>query len=151
KGYDYWALGHVHQHAILHQNPHIVFPGNLQGRHIRETGPKGAYLVAVEDHEIVELGLMQTKAVRWAHLEVSVDGSDRVAAALERVRQAIEDAIERSADGCLLACRIELTGRTEIHEQLLISTEHLLAEARAAALSFGDTAAWIERVVVSTQ
>lgn len=151
KGYDYWALGHVHQDAILHQNPHIVFPGNLQGRHIRETGPKGAYLVTVEDHEIVELGLMQTNVVRWAHLEVSVDGCDRVAAALDRVRQAIEDAIERGADGCLLACRIELTGRSEIHEQLLISTEHLLAEARAAALSFGDTAAWIERVVVSTQ
>lgn len=151
KGYDYWALGHVHQDAILHQNPHIVFPGNLQGRHIRETGPKGAYLVTVEDHEIVELGLVQTSVVRWAHLEVSVDGCDRVAAALDRVRQAIEDAIERGADGCLLACRIELAGRTEIHEQLLISTEHLLAEARAAALSFGDTAAWIERVVVSTQ
>lgn len=151
KGYDYWALGHVHQDAILHQNPHIVFPGNLQGRHIRETGPKGAYLVAVEDHEIVELGLMPTNVVRWAHLEVSVDGCDRTAAALDHMHRAIEEAIERSADGCLLACRIELTGRTDIHDQLLISTEHLLAETRAAALGFGDTAAWVERVVVSTQ
>jgi DNA repair exonuclease SbcCD nuclease subunit len=150
KGYDYWALGHVHQNAVLHQSPHIVFPGNLQGRHIRETGPKGAYLVGVEDHEIVELGLMRTNVVRWAHLEVTVDGCDRVAAALQRVRRAIEEAIERSADGCLLACRIELTGRTQIHDQLLISTEHLLAETRAAALGFGDTAAWIECVIVST-
>ena len=55
------------------------------------------------------------------------------------------------ADGRLLACRIELTGRTEIHDHLLISTEHLLAEAQAAALGFGDAVAWIERVVVSTE
>jgi DNA repair protein SbcD/Mre11 len=151
KGYDYWALGHVHHGVVLHQNPHVVFPGNLQGRHIRETGPKGAYLVSVEDREIVELDPLYTDVVRWAHLQVSVDGCDRNAEALERVREAVEQAIEAGADGRLLACRIELTGRTEIHDHLLISTEHLLAEARAAALGFGDASAWIERVVIATE
>ncbi|MGB6176594.1 MAG: DNA repair exonuclease, partial [Methylocella sp.] len=58
---------------------------------------------------------------------------------------------DAGADGRLLACRGELTGRTEIHDHLLISTEHLLAEARAAAFGFGDAVAWIERVVVSTE
>lgn len=151
KGYDYWALGHVHQGVILNQYPHVVFPGNLQGRHIRETGPKGAYLVSVEDHEIVELDLLHTDVVRWAHLQVNVDGCDSNADALERVRHAIERGIDSDADGRLLACRIELTGRTEIHEHLLVSTDHLLAEAQAAALGFGDAAAWIERVIVATE
>ena len=45
KGYDYWALAHVHQAAVLNERPHVVFCGNLQGRHIRETGAKGASLV----------------------------------------------------------------------------------------------------------
>jgi len=151
KGYDYWALGHVHHGAVLHENPHVIFSGNLQGRHIRETGPKGAYLVSVEDREIVEFGPLHTDVVRWAHLKVSVNGCDRNAEALERVRQAVEQAVDAGADGRLLACRIELTGRTEIHDHLLISTEHLLAEARAVALGFGDAVAWIERVVVSTE
>jgi DNA repair exonuclease SbcCD nuclease subunit len=151
KGYDYWALGHVHHGEILHQNPHVVFPGNLQGRHIRETGPKGAYLVSVEDREIVELDPLHTDVVRWAHLQVNVAGCDRNAEALELVRGAVEQAIDTGADGRLLACRIELTGRTEIHDHLLISTEHLLAEARAAALGFGDASAWIERVVIATE
>ena len=31
--------------SILHQNPHVVFCGNLQGRHIRESGPKSARLL----------------------------------------------------------------------------------------------------------
>jgi exonuclease SbcD len=151
KGYDYWALGHVHHRSILHETPHVVFPGNLQGRHIRETGPKGAYLVSVEDRKIVELSLLHTDVVRWANLHVDVDGCDRNVDALENIRHAIEQAIDGDADGRLLACRIELTGRTEIHDHLLISTEHLLAEARAAALGFGDDAAWIERVVVATK
>jgi DNA repair protein SbcD/Mre11 len=42
RGYDYWALDHVHCGKILCRNPHVVFPENLQGRHIRETDPKGA-------------------------------------------------------------------------------------------------------------
>jgi len=151
KGYDYWALGHVHHGVVLHQNPHVVFPGNLQGRHIRETGPKGAYLVSVEDREIVELDPLHTDVVRWAHLQVSVAGCDRNAEALERVRGAVEQAIDAGTDGRLLACRIELTGRTQIHDHLLISTEHLLAEARAVALGFGDASAWIERVVIATE
>ena len=51
-GYDYWALGHVHNREVLHEHPHIVFPGNLQGRNIRETGSKGCTLVTVEDGHI---------------------------------------------------------------------------------------------------
>ena len=41
KGYDYWALGHVHAREVLSSDPYIVFPGNLQGRHARETGAEG--------------------------------------------------------------------------------------------------------------
>ena len=48
-GYDYWALGHIHLRGELHGHPSwIVFPGNLQGRHINEEGEKGATLVRVQ-------------------------------------------------------------------------------------------------------
>jgi exonuclease SbcD len=46
---------------------------------------------------------------------------------------------------------ISLIGRTAIHESLIASNEKLLAEAKAAALGIGDDAAWIERVIVSTE
>jgi DNA repair exonuclease SbcCD nuclease subunit len=49
KGYDYFALGHVHAREVVREStPRIVFPGNLQGRHAKETGPKGCELVTVE-------------------------------------------------------------------------------------------------------
>jgi DNA repair protein SbcD/Mre11 len=47
KGYDYWALGHVHNHEVIEKYPPIVFSGNIQGRHPRETGPKGCVMVTV--------------------------------------------------------------------------------------------------------
>ena len=40
-GYDYWALGHIHHRTVISESPLIVFPGNLQGRHMRERGAKG--------------------------------------------------------------------------------------------------------------
>jgi DNA repair exonuclease SbcCD nuclease subunit len=151
KGYDYWALGHVHNGRVLHEHPHVVFPGNLQGRDIRETGPKGAHLVTIEDGQISDFTTLHSDVVRWARLPVAVDECSRLAEVSDRIRQAIERAITIEADGRLLACRIELTGESRLHGELLASTDYLMAEAQAAALSFGDDGAWIERFVVSTQ
>lgn len=151
KGYDYWALGHVHTGRVLHEGPHVVFPGNLQGRHIRETGPKGAHLVTVEDRHIVDFTTLHSDVVRWARLPVAIDGCSRLAEVSDRVRHELEKAVAAEADGRLLACRIELTGRSGIHGELLASTDNLMAETQAAALGIGDDAAWIERLVVTTQ
>jgi len=151
KGYDYWALGHVHNGQVVHENPHVVFPGNLQGRHIRETGPKGAHLVTVEDGEITDFTTLHCDVVRWSRLSVPVDDCGHSAEVSDRVRQSIEQAVAAEADGRLLACRIELTGTSKIHGELLASAEDLMAEAQAAALGIGDDAAWIERLVVLTQ
>lgn len=38
KGMQYVALGHIHKAEILCEDPWIVMPGNLQGRHIHELG-----------------------------------------------------------------------------------------------------------------
>ena len=65
KGYDYWALGHVHAREILSERPHVVFPGNLQGRNIRETGAKGFTVVRVEDGRVVAADHVAADAVRW--------------------------------------------------------------------------------------
>jgi hypothetical protein len=70
---------------------------------------------------------------------------------VDRVRSAIEDAVSHDADGRLLVCRLEITGRTELHGQMLASKQHLLAEAQASALALGEETAWIERVVVATE
>ena len=150
KGYDYWALGHVHQATVLNEKPHVVFPGNLQGRHARETGAKGASLVTVEDGEIVELKTVPCDVVRWVVLTVSLTDAESFGGAIDCIHNAIQDAVNE-AEGRLLACRIVLDGRTAAHDQLVASEDRMLAEARARALGFGDEVVWIEKVVINTQ
>ena len=150
KGYDYWALGHVHRASVLHEKPHIVFPGNLQGRHARETGAKGASLVSVQDGEITELETIPCDVVRWEILSVSLADATRFSDVVERMQDALELAVA-GADGRLLACRIVLEGRTAVHEQLFASEDRILAEARAGALGLGDESAWVEKVIINTR
>ncbi len=151
KGYDYWALGHVHQARVLNERPHVVFSGNLQGRHVREAGPKGACLVSVEDGEVTDVTTLPCDVVRWAVVTVDLAQIGSVAEAEDRIRDAIESAVAVRADGRLLVCRILLQGRTEVHEQLLAADDRLLAETRSTALGLGDDVAWIEKIVVATE
>jgi DNA repair exonuclease SbcCD nuclease subunit len=151
KGYDYWALAHVHQAAVLCERPHVAFCGNLQGRNARESGPKGASLVSVEEGQIAEISSLHVDVVRWSHLRVLVDQCRALADVVDVIRRAIEDAVEHVSQGRLLACRIELTGQTELHGELLASTEQILADTRAAALGLGEEVAWIERLVIATE
>ena len=150
KGYDYWALGHVHQTTVLHEWPHVVFPGNIQGRHIRETGPKGVCLVTIKDRKIEEMTMIPVDVARWDRLSVDAEGSRRMSEVIDRIGAALEEAVATRADGRLLACRIEISGRTRVHDQLLSSEESLLSDARAAALGLGSDRAWIEKVEVTT-
>ena len=150
KGYDYWALGHVHQTAMLHKRPHIVFPGNLQGRHVRETGAKGAYLVTVEDNDITDFVSVPCDVVRWAVLSVPLNDANSMGKVTDQIRVALESAVADEPDGRLLVFRIVLGGCTEIHGQLVASEDHVLAEARASALGLGEEVAWVEKVVIAT-
>ena len=149
KGYDYWALGHVHQRQVLNERPHVVFPGNLQGRHVREAGPKGACLVRVETGEVVEVAALTFDVVRWAVLDVDVAAAGSTADVIDLIQQTLAQRAA-SADGRLLSARIVLQGRTELHSQLVADIENLTAEARAVALGLGDEVAWVERVAVRT-
>ena len=53
KGYDYWALGHVHRREVVHQTPWIVYPGNLQGGTSMRRARKGT-LVTYQDGRITD-------------------------------------------------------------------------------------------------
>lgn len=154
KGYDYWALGHVHQPAVLREqngHPLVVFSGNLQGRDISEAGPRSACLVTVEDRQIVDFALLPTDLVRWARVAVPLGEEDTLSVVPDRIREAIRRTVAGGLEGRLLACRVELTGRTAAHDRLLADQAWVLAEARAASLALGDEVAWVERVVVATR
>ena len=151
KGYDYWALGHVHAFEIVADAPFIVYPGNLQGRTIREVGPKGAVLVTVEDDKIlVPPEHVPLDAVRWSRLELEI--SDVVAMSALHGRLATELAAIHSTDahGRPLMVRIELRGDCALHNDLNLRREYLREEVRGIAIAIADTL-WVEKVVVATR
>ncbi len=147
KGYDYWALGHIHQRRVLAERPWIVFPGNLQGRHAREAGAKGCSLVTVEEGRVVAVEHRAVDALRWAVLEVDADGAD-IAALTGRLEAAVEGALAAAEDRPLLA-RLVLRGETPLHAALAADAERLAAECRAAALARGGEM-WVEAVRLRT-
>ena len=134
KGYDYWALGHVHKREILADAPYIVFPGNLQGRHIRETAPegKGCTLVSVDEGGKTTLSHEAVDTVRWDAVTVDVSSVESMGALVERARNELIKARDE-ADGRLLAARVTLEGDTKLHERLLSDGESILSEIRGAA------------------
>jgi exonuclease SbcD len=116
-GFDYWALGHVHEHAVLHEYPHVVYAGNTQGRHSRECGPRGCYLVRVDDRRRLELEFHGLESVRWAMPRVSIDGLDTV----DGLQRAVEDEVLRvrdAAGGRSCVCRVALEGRGPLYDEL---------------------------------
>jgi DNA repair protein SbcD/Mre11 len=148
KGYDYWALGHIHARRVLAERPWIVFPGNLQGRHPKETGPKGCTLVTVEDRQVVAVEHRSVDVLRWAALEVDATGAD-VATLTGRIADTVGSAIAVADDRPVLA-RVTLTGATALHGTLQSDTERLAAECRNAAFE-ADGALFVESVRVRTR
>jgi exonuclease SbcD len=148
KGYDYWALGHIHQRRVLAERPWIVFPGNPQGRHPKETGAKGCSLVTVEDRRVVAVEHRAVDVLRWAALEVDATGAD-VVTLTGRIAETTRAALA-GADGRPVLARLTLTGATELHGRLLDDTDRLAAECRNAAIE-ADAALWVESVRVRTR
>jgi len=149
KGYDYWALGHVHAREVLATEPWVVFPGNLQGRHARETGPKGASLVSYDGGRITSVEHRALDVVRWECLSVDATTASDPLEVVDRVRDELTAHAHASPER-LLAARVTITGSTRANGAIRRDPEKLVAELRASANDLGD-AVWIEKVEVETR
>jgi len=150
KGYDYWALGHVHEHAILRRDPYIVFPGNLQGRNVREQGPKGAVLVDVEDGHVDAVTHLPLDVVRWARVEVDVSTASDIDAIHGHVREALRAARDTAADERPLMVRLSLVGQTELHGRLQDTTLAMRDDIRSLGAEVSPDL-WLEKVEIKTK
>ena len=156
KGYQYWALGHVHERSILPEHRQagqtvIAFPGNLQGRHIREQGARGALLVTAQADEITDIQLLEVDVLRWQQLDVELGQDDDMASALQAAGRALENLLAETPAHLPLAVRVVFTGATPAHETLLAQDEQLRQEIIAQAVAQDAERIWIEKVKVATR
>ena len=115
-GFDYWALGHVHTRAVLSSAPAVVYPGNPQGRHGRETGPRGCFQVDVDTSGRTHLKFVETDVVRWAGLDVSITDHTRVDGLLDGLRERATQIEEQFEGPTVIRCRI--VGNGALHTDL---------------------------------
>jgi DNA repair exonuclease SbcCD nuclease subunit len=147
KGYDYWALGHVHKREIISEDPWIVFPGNVQGRHIKESGTKGATLVTIEDGHIVKVEARVLDVLRWTNCRVDLTACDTEDSVYDAVRLVLERELDRVVDKPL-ALRVILTGKCSLHAHLLDRAAQWTEGVRGLAMGLGDV--WLEKVKFQT-
>lgn len=151
KGYDYWALGHVHDFEILHERPHVVYSGTTQGRHAKEMGAKGCLLVTVDDREVTSVEFRETDVMRWYRETITLQPGDDESALLDKTRHALRH-INQSADGRLAAVRLQYEGRCGVHSLIArdATRQQIVANLRGLAGDFGDDI-WIEKIQFQTQ
>jgi DNA repair exonuclease SbcCD nuclease subunit len=149
RGYQYWALGHVHEFKQWAGASTIVFPGNLQGRNVRETGRRGAVLVSVNEDGATSVERLFIDVLRWE--AVTVDASN--ATSLLEVARCIGGQLE----GLLgidpqvpRAVRVTVVGRTHAHGELFGLEAQLRQEVLAHVATLGNDRLWLERVQLQT-
>ncbi len=149
KGYDYWALGHVHAREVVSEDPWVVFPGNTQGRGIREPGAKGCEIVTVDDDQGTTIEHQSLDVVRWGHLTIATDVADSAYAVRDALSNAIADRIG-AADGRTLALRVTINGQCAAHEEFRADPERWINEFRVTATDVSGEDVWIEKICFQT-
>lgn len=148
KGYNYWALGHVHEYEQWDGASTIVFPGNLQGRHVRETGRKGAVSVTVDDsgHSVVDRLFLDV--LRWEVLKVDMSSCSSLDDVAHKVGAGLASLLE--ADNVPRAVRVVLQGQTRMHGVLTSNLTMVRAQVLAQAQAIDSEQLWVEKVKVAT-
>jgi len=151
RAYQYWALGHVHEPWIERGEVTIAYPGNLQGRHIREAGARGALLVSAEDGAITAVERLEVDVLRWHALAIDVEDASDLRAAASRVGRPLEALTLATPADLHLAIRVTFSGRSEAHAELIGHAQQLRQEVIAQALAIDPDRIWIEQVRIATE
>ncbi len=151
---DYWALGHIHERTTLRPaDPFIGYPGNTQGRHIHESGPRGCLLVQVgSDGRLVEPpAFVPTDQVRWSPCRVDIRGHQTVTELRDELEDRLDELLQQT-EGRPLVTRVTLEGRGPLHRELARENarEDLEETLRARGLERAPFV-WIERLVLQTR
>jgi DNA repair protein SbcD/Mre11 len=149
KGYQYWALGHVHEYAIWQGESTVVFPGNLQGRNIRETGRRGAVMVTVDEAGGIDVERLFIDVLRWESLAVDASACESLADVAREVGTRLA-ALADAAAAVPHAVRVTITGATAAHGELFGLEPQLRAEVLARVAGLSHDRLWLEKVRIET-
>lgn len=151
KGYDYWALGHIHQPEIVSKTPLIVYPGTPQGHTIKERLVQGVAIVTIDPgHATVHFEPVAT--IGWQVITCSLAGIQTLPAALERIQQLLLTEGE-AAQQPLHIVALELEDTEQLGDEFMRSyvSGELLHYIQATVVEKSQQTMMVFRVVDHTQ
>lgn len=142
-GFDYWALGHIHQRTHHVGARTVIMPGMPQGRDINETGEKSVSLVTVADDRTVTVEERLTGIAQFERVSVDMTDITEWRDAAAAIETALAGQREKTASPHLVA-RLRLFGETPLSFRLRRDIDLMLAEAEQRGERLSDT--WIEKL-----
>ena len=113
--FDYWAIGHIHVPQVIRAaDPCIIYPGSTQGLDPNQTGPRGCYVVELEQGREPKYEFRPTSEAEWQQEAVSIDEHEH----LDHLLRALEDVTDRvrqQAQSGLVLLRLILRGAAPLH------------------------------------
>lgn len=148
KEYHYWALGHIHKREA--RLPNVAYSGNIQGRHIKESGAKGCLLVTVENWSEPQIEFQPLDVFRWEHCQVdATDAGDGDELIVRFQKDAAR--LSEQHEGMPLGLRVTFRGRCAAHAELARSPDRWMNHIRSAVADIGAGSLWVEKVKLETQ
>ncbi|EAD0590272.1 exonuclease SbcCD subunit D [Listeria monocytogenes] len=95
KGFDYWALGHIHKRQLLAESPSIYYPGNIQGRNRKESGEKGASIVTLSEASTT-IDFIGTSPIIWEEAVITLPENSEINAFYRETTKLLESYQGRS-------------------------------------------------------
>lgn len=127
-GMNYWALGHIHKRMVINapdgQNMQLAYSGCIQGRDVKEIGPRGCELVTLEQGKPNKLEFIPLSSIIWEQCNVDISECSTLDQATSKIRHALQR-IDAGPGEHKVVVRVALVGRTNLNT--LFSNENLNA------------------------
>ncbi|WP_110929003.1 metallophosphoesterase family protein [Bacillus massiliglaciei] len=107
--FDYWALGHIHKRQIVSEEPLAIYPGNIQGRNRKESGPKGCCLVEL-DGSNKRFQFIDTAEIVWEKEVIQLPETAGFDTTLQLCERIIE---EKGGKKTLLDLELDIAGHQD--------------------------------------
>lgn len=146
KQYDYWALGHIHTRQHLCEEPPIIYPGNIQGRHRNESGVKGFYEVELSKSE-TKLAFIPTTVIQFATLQVPCSTVRHANEFLKICQETIESFIVENGPSIIDLEILQMDAETAAFYER--TSEAIWLDALREVLETSEPFVWVQRITSS--